>query len=447
MRRLLASPPPHSRSLRSRLRAAVPLAEGDSFSSEPEGPRPEGREESRGDTWLLLTLFLAVGLIGCGPEDDRTIRIWHEKVSAERALFEEVLARYEAEHGVDIETIYRDGEEQRQLYIVAAIGGSGPDLIYGRADDASLFAVTETIRPLETVFDDAYFDAFTERGLVAWGGDTLMVSDQVRTFLALVYNRDLVETPPETLDDLVALGEQLEDDDVRYALTWNYKEPYFFIPFLTAFGGWVMDDDGTPTLDTDATAEAIQYVLDLRDEYGLIPPEVDYNVSETLFKDGEAATIINGPWAFAGYGEAGVDYGVARIPRNEATGRWAAPIVSTSGYAINANVSDEKLPLVRDLLRYLTSAEVQTLMAERLRAVPTQRAVLTTEAVQTDSLILASLRQIEVARPMPLDPMMRQVWDGMRGPYQLVMNGRVTPREGARLMQEQVEKLIADSQL
>jgi arabinogalactan oligomer/maltooligosaccharide transport system substrate-binding protein len=42
-------------------------------------------------------------------------------------------------------------------------------------------------------------------------------------------------------------------------------------------------------------------------------------------------------------------------------------------------------------------------------------------------------------------PQLRQVWDGMRGPYQLVMNGAVTAEEGARLMQAEVEKRIADA--
>ena len=61
----------------------------------------------------------------------------------------------------------------------------------------------------------------------------------------------------------------------QYALVWNYTEPFFFIPFLTSFGGWVMDDAGNPTLDTPETVAAIQYVLDLRDRYGVIPREAD----------------------------------------------------------------------------------------------------------------------------------------------------------------------------
>ncbi len=39
----------------------------------------------------------------------------------------------------------------------------------------------------------------------------------------------------------------------------------------------------------------------------------------------------------------------------------------------------------------------------------------------------------------------RQIWDGMKGPYQLVMNGEVSAEEGARQMQANVEKRINDT--
>jgi maltose-binding protein MalE len=52
---------------------------------------------------------------------------------------------------------------------------------------------------------------------------------------------------------------------------------------------------------------------------------------------------------------------------------------------------------------------------------------------------------MEKGRAMPVAPQMRQIWDGMRGPYQLIMNGAVTPEEGARRMQRDAEKRIADT--
>ncbi len=48
---------------------------------------------------------------------------------------------------------------------------------------------------------------------------------------------------------------------------------------------------------------------------------------------------------------------------------------------------------------------------------------------------------------MPIVPQMRQIWEGMRGPYQLVMSGAITAKEAARRMQQEAEKNIADSNL
>jgi maltose-binding protein MalE len=65
--------------------------------------------------------------------------------------------------------------------------------------------------------------------------------------------------------------------------------------------------------------------------------------------------------------------------------------------------------------------------------------------MERNPLLAASLAQVEVARPMPLKPQMRQIWDGMRGPYQLVMNGAVTAERAAFLMQREAEKRIRDT--
>ena len=48
----------------------------------------------------------------------------------------------------------------------------------------------------------------------------------------------------------------------------------------------------------------------------IIPNEADYNVADILFKDGNAAMIINGDWSWAGYRKAGLDIGVAPLPQD-----------------------------------------------------------------------------------------------------------------------------------
>ena len=257
--------------------------------------------------------------------------------------------------------------------------------------------------------------------------------------------------PQAQAADLARLGSTLTRDTDgdgepdQYALVWNYTEPFFFIPFLTSFGGWVMDDAGNPTLDTPETVAAIQYVLDLRDEYGVIPREADYETSKALFRDDYAAATIDGPWSWGGYQEAGVDVRLSLLPINEETGLYAQPMAAAKAYSLNPAVPDWKLPTVLGILRLLTDDAIQADMARELATIPVRTAVRASDVMTSSATLLGSLAQIEHSRPMPTAPQMRQIWDAMRGPYQLVMNGQVSAAEGARLMQQQAEKRIADT--
>jgi maltose-binding protein MalE len=205
-----------------------------------------------------------------------------------------------------------------------------------------------------------------------------------------------------------------------------------------------MDEDGRPTLDRPATVNAINFILHLREE-GLIPGSTDYDTAETLFKEERVAAIINGPWSWSGYAQAGIDYGIARIPRMDETGLWCAPMTSSKGYSVNANLPDAKMPYVKDVLEYLTSPDMQMSMAVDLSTIPVIDSLRASDQLLANPVLQASLSQVEVSRAMPTQPQMRQYWDGMRGPYQEVMSGSVTPEAGARKMQVQVEKRIADT--
>jgi maltose-binding protein MalE len=381
------------------------------------------------------------------------VRIWHQKIGTERDLFNEQVQRFNTQHPeAVVEALYKENEELRNLFVIAAVAGQGPDIIYGPADNVGVLVTTQTVLPLGRVFDPSFFTRFAPQGLVDWKGERWLVADQIGNHLTLVYNTELVPKPPGTLDELIALGQALTRDannDGRmdqYGLTWNYREPFFFIPFLTAFGGWVMDQDGRPALDNEQTVRAIQFVLDLRDKYKIIPKEGDYEIADMLFKEKRTGMIINGPWSWGGYHVPNGSM-IAPLPFNSETQLWCEPMISAKGYSVNANVGSDKLPLVRDVIDFLTSPTVQSEMAVKLATTPVDLSVLASPAVQNNPTLTASMEQIKHGRPMPIVPQMRQIWEGMRGPYQLVMNGAITAREAARRMQEEAEKNIADSNL
>ncbi len=425
--------------------------------SAPVQPAPPNGLTARAPRILRATLFLLLVTLlpACHRASDTRphIRIWHQKISGERDLFNQFIRQYNADHPDRVvEVLYKENEELRNLYIIAAVAGQGPDLIYGPADNVGVLVTTQTIRPLDQIFDVQFFARFTPQGLVDWKGSHWLAADQIGNHLTLVYNKTLVPEPPKTLDELISLGQRLTKDDNgdgkmdQYGLTWNYREPFFFIPFLTGFGGWVMDAQGHPAFDNPQTVRAIQFILDLRDKYKIIPQEGDYDIADMLFKEGRTAMIINGPWSWTSYGVPKKSM-VAPLPFNSATGLWCEPMISAKGYSVSANVPPSKFGAIRELVTYLTSPEVQEKMAIQLATTPVDKSVLASPAVRNNPALQASMQQIKHGRPMPIVPQMRQIWEGMRGPYQLVMNGAITAEEAARRMQQEAEKNIADSNL
>jgi len=401
---------------------------------------------------FLLAAGLAVVLAACSPprENGAELVIWHQKTGAEREFFEGVVADYNRRNpGEKLVALYREGEELRNAFLIAAVAGQGPDLVFGPADNVAVFAETGVIRPWSEVFAPEFLGQFTDDGIVRWEDKPWLLADQIGNQLMLVCDRQAVAKAPETLGELIEIGRaatlKAEGKTERYALTWNYAEPYFFIPFLTGFGGWITDKDGNPTLDTPEMRRALQFVLDLRDKYGLIPRYEDYNTSNLMFLRRRAAMIINGPWSWAGYGVPDRSM-LAVLPVNEETGLRCRPIVAAKGYTLNTNTPAAKFDFVRRAVAYLTGGEVQLAMAFRLFTTPTLRKAIESPIFRDNPVLQLALEQAKHSIPMPVDNRIRFIWDGFRGPYRRVFTDNLPPDEAARLMQEEAERRIAEGQ-
>ena len=400
---------------------------------------------------LLLRVLIAAALLAgaCSPPREAANRvvIWHQKAGAERAFFEQIVAEYNrANPGETVKAVYREGEELRDSFIIAAVAGQGPDLVFGPADNVAVFAGTKAIRPWSEIYDADFFADFTVQGVVRWQGQPWLLADQTGNQLMLVYDRQAMASAPATLDELVALGKDLTLRDgqgtARYALTWNYSEPFFFIPFLTGFGGWIMDEAGRPTLDTPEMRAALQFVLDLRDKHGVMPHYEDYATANLMFLRRRAAMIIDGPWSWAGYGVPARSM-LALLPLNTATGLRCRPMLAAKGYSLNVNTPPEKFGLIRRVVAHLTGPEVQLSMARKLFTVPTRQAVLEEPDFRDNPVLQLALEQAKYSIPMPTAPQLRHIWDGIRGPYRRVFAGDLTPDEAARAMQKDAEERIA----
>ncbi|MBN1560029.1 extracellular solute-binding protein, partial [candidate division KSB1 bacterium] len=338
--------------------------------------------------------------------------------------------------------------------IISCLGGSGPALLRGANDNIGPMAELGVIKPLDEFFTQAELDSFVTEPLAAntYFQDKLyQIADRIGNHLCLVYNKALIAEPPQTMSQLIKVGKELTKDyngdgkPDQYALVWNYTEPFFAVPFIGGYGGWIMDEAFRPTLNTDAVVRAAQFIYDLAQVHQIIPKECDYEIANALFKDGLAAMIINGSWSWGTYMENGIDIGLARIPLVDETGLWPSPAVQPMGYSLNINLEGDKLEVAIKLLKFLTRTDMQLTFTRLSGAIPARKDAFASPLVQENEIVRMSLQQLLVGKVTPPVTELRWIWDAMRPGYQAIFTGRQTPAQAARGMQELAEKLIREN--
>jgi len=394
----------------------------------------------------LLFVIIVFSCIWGSPKT--VINIWHQMLYENRKVLREVCDGYEHNNlDIEINLTYRETEELRSSYQAAAMGGSGPELIYGPSDQVGPFSVMGIIQPLDDLLPHAYFNQFVKNAIVQSDSQIWMVGDVVGNHLMLIYNKDLISSPPDNTTELIEIGKQMTVDTDgdgkidQYGLVWNFTEPFFYVPWLGGFGEWLLTDDNNPNLNTEGNRRGFQFIKALRDEHQIIPKECDYEIANAMFKTGRAAMIINGDWSWGDYSGV-VDFGIARIPKVSETGKWPSPLVSTKGYSININTTGEKLTETLKLMTHLTSADVQLYFTQRINSQPSAIAALNNHKVKNNILLQKSAEIIAVGRPMPIIPEMRAIWDALREQYQAVLGGTISPKIAARRSQENSVKQI-----
>ena len=377
------------------------------------------------------------------------INVWHQMLYENRKVLREVCDDYERQYpNIKVNLTYRETEELRSSYQAAAMGGSGPELIYGPSDQVGPFSVMGIIRSLNDLLPQSYFNQFVKNAVVRSDGKIWMIGDVVGNHLMLIYNKNLISSPPKNTDELIELGRKMTIDKDRdgkmdqYGLVWNFTEPFFYVPWLGGFGDWLLTENNTPNLDTESNRKGFQFIKSLRDTYEIIPKECDYEIANAMFKTGRAAMIINGDWSWSDYNGI-IDFGIARLPQVSETGKWPSPLVSAKGYSINVNTKGKKLAETLSLLQHLTSSDVQLYFTKRLNTQPSSLVALQHASVKENILLQKSAEIIDVGRPMPIIPEMRAIWDALREQYQAVLGGSISPEIAARKAQENSVTQIA----
>lgn len=400
---------------------------------------------------LLIAAFVlaACGKAGGGTTEAVTINLWTKEGEADGGLqyVQSLTDAYTAAHpNVTFVVVNKEVETLREDFQTASLADAAPELLWTVSDHLGPFTTADIIQPVDDLVDLDKFVGSAVAAVKSPDGKTWGVPLANGNHLMLLFNKALMPVAPKNTDELISMGKAFNAANPgKYALVFNQTEPFFVVPWLGGFNGKVFAADGvTPTLNTPEMVASMQFLYDIKYTEKIIPLESDYDVSDTLFKEGNAAMIINGDWSLGGYKEAlGDNLGVAPIPQVSATGTYPAPYTSGVFFMIPKDLEGAKLDAVVDFINFVTTKENQLAMVSKLSRLPALTEALSDKLITDDPILAGSAAQMSYGTPMPTVIEMRCVWDSWKPEMQAMLADTQTAEDVAAKSQSAAEACIA----
>jgi arabinogalactan oligomer / maltooligosaccharide transport system substrate-binding protein len=400
----------------------------------------------------LIKTAVAAGVFALGApafaQAGNELVVWHAYRGAEKAAFEKVIGLFEKSpgaKGMKVSTLAIPYDAYADKISAAVPRGKGPDLfIYAQDRLGGWIEAGKTVEPIDFFIDKptrerllpGMLEAMTYKG----GIYGLPINFKSPT---LIYNKDLVKTPPKTTDEMVKMAKALTNTQSgRYGLAYWYTNFYFHSALMNAFGGAVFDKDGKLTIDSPATVASLNQMMTWYKKDGIMPTEPSEALIASMFNEGKAAMVINGPW-FVGDIDKKINVGFAPLPVIDAAKKPMRPWLTVEGAYVAA--SSGKKEAAYELAKYLTSEEAGLVLAVEGRQLHTNKAIYSNPKVSGDPVLKAFRDQLDSAEPMPNRPEMTMVWSPATTAMNKIVKGNATVeaalKEAAATMQESIAAL------
>jgi arabinogalactan oligomer / maltooligosaccharide transport system substrate-binding protein len=405
-------------------------------------------------TLALVASLLAVGgttsAAKAGAKKGVTIEIWDYFAAApdgtpERNALNRVAQAWAKKTGnrvVNPGTI----SNRENKFITAAQAGQGPDIYMGAHDRLGSFVAPGIVAPVPSTllskkervgYNPVSVQAMSIKGRMY--GIPLAAESYF-----LYYNKTLIKTAPKTWAQLISKAKALTSGD-RYGFLWDTTNFYYDYAFIHGYGGYVFKhtksglDPKKLGLATSGSIRGFQFIADLVRKHNLTPATTNTGIMEGKFSKGDAAMIIDGPWAVPGFKKDRVPYGVAPLP-SLAKNKPLRPFIGFQGLMVNSKSKHQKEAW--DLAKYL-SEHLPLPLYKAAGRVPVLTKVAKLRVVTSSAVTRAVLASSRLGEPMPNIPQMSTVWGPMANALTAIVQGKATAREAALEAQQAIERAIA----
>jgi len=255
--------------------------------------------------------------------------------------------------------------------------GAGPDMFIAPNDSLGQDAREGSLLNLDEYLVgnpalDGYLQVSIDGSKVAVGSAApafYMVPESLKA-VALWYDKSQIATPPATSDELLA---GVKDGSIKVGINQGV---YHQFGWTGAFGGKLLNDDGSCAAADGGFSDAFAYLKELKDAGATF--NTDGGALDTDFKTGAINAIIDGPWTTADFRTAlGDNLAVTVIPAGPAGP--ANPFTGTDGWYINPNLEGDQAQLAVDVALALTAPASEQVFVDDAGHVPANPAVTITD--------------------------------------------------------------------
>jgi maltose-binding protein MalE len=316
----------------------------------------------------------------------------------------------------------------------SAKDGLGPDLMLGSKDWMGSLATAGLIRPLKDG-EISYLNLDSRAiRLTEFQNNTYGVPLSVEP-KALYYNKNLVDRPATTLDELL----EHAAEDKQVAFVPRFEAAHWGIQ---AFGSGLFNEDRILNLDDSAFTDWLAWLKEAQDEPGVIL-NTDEDTLLELFAEGKLAYYVAGPQQQAFLKQAMGDdaFGVTRLPKGPESS--AGPLLPAEIAYFYAFSSNEQARTALALARFLANPQQSTRFMRELSRVPAN------PQVNVDFRIYPTVsgfsRQATTAVILPNELNKEQLYGAGDRAYISALTGQQTPEEAVCRFGLEVAALQKDS--
>lgn len=378
------------------------------------------------------------------PEKGASLTLWFDNDTYNEEIVELWNAKYP---NVPLTVVNVGTTDARQKNELEGPTGTGADVFVMAHDGVAVSAQAGNILEIDLLADEVR-STFVDNAIdaVSYDGKIFAFPLSMKT-IVMFYNKDLVETPVDTWAEMKEFAAGYNNPSQnKFACIWQAVEPYYAHGFLGGYGydlfGETHDDPDQLGWDSAEAAEGLAFYKTLQETiYPVASADATWDAMNSMFSAGECPYVITGPWSIADFTKAGIDFGIAPLPKMD-NGERPKTLSTVDTVCVS---SFTKYPVASMLLAEFIATDpgALKLLYETKNELSASIEGQKLDFYVNDPFMSSIAVAVNDALPQPYIPEMANVWSPYQKAIIAVWDNLQTPQEALAAAQNEFYSSLA----